>query len=157
MFKVVAIATTGDRPKQLRQAVYSLLKQVDNVHVYDNSKNKDLGALAKFLYVDLFTEPVYYFTCDDDLIYPEDYIQRTIEEIEKNNCIISWHGRKLSPDATSYYGYPHQEEVRYFQEINEYKELDTGGTGVMGFRTDYFKPEISTLPYKVCADLTCGS
>lgn len=156
MFKVAVIATTGKRKKQLKKSVSSLMRQVDALHIYDNSENPDLGALGKFAYVDVFNDPVYYFTCDDDIIYPQGYVSKTIEWIEETGSIVSWHGRKLDPKADKYYGYPHTEEVRFFQEIDRVIELDTGGTGVMGFRTDYFKPDIADLPYKRQADLTCG-
>lgn len=155
MYKVAVIATTGKRQKQLRRACQSLLKQVNEVRVYDNSKNPDLTDNAKFLYLDIFSEPVYYFTCDDDILYPSNYIRTTINEIEKHQSIISWHGRILKEGRKKYYGADHF-GMRYFQENKEVLQLDVGGTGVMGFRTDYFKPDIANSPYKCMSDLVCS-
>jgi len=152
MVKIFVIATTGKRNKQLRKTVKSIIDQVDQVLVYDNSKNQDLTDNAKFLYVDAFNQPVYYFTGDDDILYPKGYIKRTIEEIEKNECIISWHGRQLNPNIETYYGHGHG-EMRYFQVNRDHIQLDVGGTGVMGFRTDYFKPDVAFSEYKRMSDL----
>lgn len=149
---IVGIATTGDRPEQLSKTVESLKNQAE-VKVYNNSWNDDLTDFGKFY----FTEPnCYYFSCDDDIIYPPDYIETTIKWIEELKCIVSWHGRKLYPNATKYYGYPHTEEIRYFQETTEVKELNVPGTGVTAFRTDYFNPEIWNSKYKRCSDLVFG-
>lgn len=152
MFKLFVIATKGDRPEQLKKAIDSIRDQVDMVLVHDNSVEKDLTDNAKFLYVNLLPDPCYYFTGDDDIIYPKDYIERTMQEIDENNCIISWHGRVLNPDADKYYSEMHK-GMRYFQGSTEYLTLDVGGTGVMGFKTDYFKPFIAFSEYNRMSDL----
>ena len=152
MFKVVGIATTGKRKEQLKETVKSLIAQVDAVHVWDNSTTKDLTDNGKFAFVDIFNAPVYYFSCDDDIIYPPNYINKTIEWIEKENCIVSWHGRILNPMFKKYYKADHK-GFRYFEEVNEAYFLDVAGTGVTGFRTDYFCPDIWDSPYKCMSDL----
>ena len=152
MKKVAVFATTGDRKKELKAAVKSIIKQVDVVHIYDNSKQIDLTDNGKFILLGVFSEPVYYFTCDDDILYPSDYVERTIREIEKHKCIISWHGRVLKEGRKKYYGADH-EGYRFFQE-NRKVDLDVGGTGVTAFRTDYFEPtDIAASPYKCMSDL----
>lgn len=148
---IASIATTGDRPKMLKNTINSLKGQVDILYIYDNSKNKDLGALGKF-YPLQWKEDCYFFTCDDDIIYPRDYVKRTLEEIKKRQCIISYHGRVIPQGAEDYYSI---EGWRFFQPC-EGRFLDIGGTGVMAFDTRYFKPQIWSGEYKKCADLTCA-
>jgi hypothetical protein len=152
MKAVAVFATTGDRKKQLKQAAKSIIDQVEHVHIYDNSKQKDLTDNAKFILLGAFSEPVYYFSCDDDILYPKDYVERTIQEIEKHGTIVSWHGRILTEGAHKYYGSSHQ-GFRFFQG-NKLERLDVAGTGVTAFRTDYFEPtNIATSSYKCMSDL----
>lgn len=151
----VNIATTGDRQDTLDQTVFSLIGQCDIIRVYNNKVLKDYGALAKFYYLGELEEDEIYLTCDDDLIYPPDYVEKMVNWIQTYKCIISLHGRILTKHAQKYYSEEHF-GIRYFQEVKQPYFLDTGGTGVMGFDTKYFKPMIYNKPEKVCADLHCG-
>ena len=148
---IVGIATFNNR--DISKTVDSLKHQVDRIHIYDNEKEDiNLTDNGKFYFLDEYKEPVYYFTCDDDLIYPLDYVFKTIEAIEKYQCIVSYHGRKLRGLDRSYYRghyafaclHTHKEDT----------ELDVVGTGVTSFRTDYFNPRtIWTSEDKRMSDL----
>lgn len=156
MYRVAAIATTNDRAETLKHTLNSLVNQFDEIFVYNNDeKPVNLTDNAKFLYCDIFSEPVYYFTCDSDLIYPRDYVSTTIKLIDKHQAIISYHGRVFNPQVKTYYGEGHK-EMRYFQENNEAYQLDCGGTGVMAFRTDMFCPNIAGSEHKRMSDLVCS-
>lgn len=150
MKKIIGIATTGDRQTQLDRTVLSLSGQADEIHIYNNKKRRDLTDLGKFYALKSIEEPVYYFSCDDDLIYPSDYVEKTIDYIESFGCIVSYHGRVLK-DREKYYGADHY-GVRFWQ-AHKAMRLDVSGTGVTAFRTDYFKPKIWNEPYKKMADL----
>ena len=66
---------------------------------------------------------------------------------------MSYHGRVLNPEVNLYYGYGHT-EMRYFQYNPREYVLDVCGTGVTGFRTDYFNPtKIYLSNYKRMSDL----
>jgi hypothetical protein len=85
------IATHAPRLESLRKTVDSLLPQVDVVRIYFNecdppewatqndkihpvSGHVNLTDNGKFYFLD-HTEPdEIYFTCDDDIIYPPDYV-----------------------------------------------------------------------------------
>lgn len=160
---VIGIATTGDRVS-LEQTVKSLENQdrVCEVWIYDNSKNPDLTDNGKFYFLSMiqkyrqdrimFQEPFYYFSCDDDIIYPSDYVSKTIEAIEKHQCIVTYHGRILRGLNRSYY-----RGHSSFACLHTYPqtcELDVAGTGVTAFRTDYFNPtEIYKAEEKRMSDL----
>lgn len=155
MLRVVGIATTGDRPEQLNNTLESLKGQADRIFLWDNSKDGwyDFTDNAKFKFLELFEEPIYYFSCDDDIIYPKDYIETTVKNIEQYKCIVGYHGRVLNPEVNLYYGYGHK-EMRYFQYNPREYVLDVCGTGVTGFRTDYFNPtKIYLSNYKRMSDL----
>ena len=107
--------------------------------LYNNDKRKvDYTDNGKFYFLNHFKEPVYYFSCDDDIIYPPDYVSKTIEAIEKHKCIVSYHGRILRGLNRSYYhGHTALACKHTFPQT---LELDVVGTGVSAWRTDYFNP-----------------
>lgn len=147
------IATKGDRPNELRKTVKSLIHQVDVLNIYDNSKNKmDYTDNAKFFYLRFQDEPCYYLMADDDIIYPDDYVETLIEKIEYYGSIVTFHGRVLKQHVNSYYSGHDVYDFR--QHCPQSMIVDVGGTGVMGFRTDWFKPEeIYKSEYHCMSDL----
>lgn len=145
------IATTGRRPEQLKRTIKSLKNQVDLIRVYDNSKNIDLTDNAKFWGLSHTLEDEYYFTCDDDLIYPSDYVQHTIKAIKKFKTIITYHGRILK-DLDLYYKADHT-QFRFNQSADKFFLLNVAGTGCTAFDTRYFKPIIHDSKYKRMSDL----
>ena len=62
----------------------------NRILIYDNKKeNIDYKANAKFIFLKDYNEPVYYFSCDDDIIYPPDYVQITKKYIEKCRIVAA--------------------------------------------------------------------
>jgi len=163
------IATMKGREANLYQTLESILPQFDKVRIVFNGFDKlpswamderiepifpkdDLTDNGKFYSLDPKRKE-YYFTLDDDIIYPADYVERTIEAIEKYGCIVSYHGRILNPKETTYYRGKHQ---FYHCARGEHKNLrlDVCGTGVTAFRTDYFCPKgLHNHEYKRMSDL----
>jgi hypothetical protein len=150
--RIVSIATTGNRKEQLKNTVQSLINQVDTIFIYDNSKNKDLTDNAKFQPLINLKEDCYFFTCDDDLIYPKDYIKQMAKGIDKHKTIVTAHGRVLKQGRNKYYKTDH-DEYSFQHQIQNPIQLDVAGTGCTGFRTDYFKPIIHNSRYKCMSDL----
>lgn len=153
MRTVISIATTGDRPHQLSHTLKSLKGQADEIRVYDNSRFIDYTDNAKFYPLQFIEEPVYFLTCDDDLIYPQGYVEKMRQDIETYQSIISYHGRILKLDQSTYYGSTH-EGVHHWKLLTEAIRLDVSGTGCTGFRTDYFNPiNIYQSKHKRMSDL----
>lgn len=150
---IVAIATKGDRPGQLSRTIETLKGQADEIHVYDNSKQTDYTDNAKFYFLQFYKVPVYYFTCDDDLLYPPDYIKRGVEHVKTYDCIVSYHGRVLKHNRPTYYGADH-EGYHHWKPVSKPTRIDVAGTGCTVFRTDYFNPvDIYKSDYKRMSDL----
>ena len=78
------------------------------------------------------------FSADDDIIYPSDYIEKTIQAIDKHDCIITYHGRRLKGIGVEYYR--GHDSYSAFKTVNNGMYLDVCGTGVTAFKTDYFNP-----------------
>ena len=134
---VIGIATFNGR--DLSRTIESLENQAHEIRIYNNeTRDLNLTDNGKFYFLSEYKEPIYYFTVDDDLIYPPDYVHRTILAIEKYKCIVTYHGRKLRGLNRSYYrGHT---ALRCLDTQPQDMELDVCGTGVTAFRTDYFNP-----------------
>lgn len=162
MIKSANIATQPSRINVLSKMIDSVYDQFDVIRVYlnefdsvpeflnrekitawqgigmdltDNGKFFGMGG-RRFTLVNV--EPEYYFTLDDDIIYPPDYVEKTVENIDKFGCIITYHGRLLRGKGLRYY-----KDHEFFSCVWESKEdfeIDVCGTGVTAFRTDYFCP-----------------
>lgn len=135
---VIGMATMPGREKQCEAAINSLRNQCDQIFLYDNGTNKDLTDLGKFYGLSKLDEPVYFLTCDDDLIYPPDYVQRTTGNIDKYKCIVTYHGRQLKGRGLPYY--TGHKSFAFNKENKMDIPIHIAGTGVCGFRTDQFNP-----------------
>jgi len=133
------IATYKPRKESLKRMLESIEKQFDVINVYDNEVMPNLTDNGKFIRLETITEPEYYFTLDDDLIYPPDYVSKTIESIEKYGCIIAHHGRQLQGTFLDYYTM--HKTFRCLNDVHLAEIVDVCGTGVTAFRTDYFHPK----------------
>ena len=108
--------------------------------ILDNSK----GDAGKFYFADKLKG--YILTCDDDLIYPPDYVDKMIEGVKKYRCACTLHGRDYSRPVIgfqqAFIGYPCLGDV-----LNDVK-VDVGGDGVMCWHTDFLKVKFSDFKQK---------
>jgi hypothetical protein len=149
---IASIAHKGERPEQLKKTIASLENQCDELYIYDNSQRENFTDNAKFFHLSELSEPCYYFSADDDIIYPPDYVQHTVELIYKYGIIMTYHGRLLKKPINSYYKGHQVFDFRGEQPLDLF--VDVAGTGVCAFRTDYFNPtEIYKSEYKCMSDL----
>ena len=150
---IVGIATHNGREETLNKTIDSILKQVDDIWVYDNEKEPyNATDNGKFRFLEYYQSPIYALTCDDDLIYPPDYVETLLNGVEKHGTICTFHGRKLQGLNRSYYrGHKAYACLRNFPQT---AEIDVAGTGVTGWRTDQFNPtEIWKAEDKLMSDL----
>lgn len=147
------VATIRRRMESLRVTVSTVLPQLDRIVVYQNDYDEtpdflrhpkievisglrtgvDMGDAGKFWAVDR-CGPCIYFSLDDDLVYPADYVTKTLRCLRKHGgqVIVTSHGRNLRPDATSYY----RDAAEYYPAIRQVAGehcVQFGGTGVMAF------------------------
>lgn len=141
---IIGMATMNSREYSIKYTIKSLQKQTvkpDEVIIYNNDQNEyDATDNAKFYYFEQkHNEPVYFLTMDDDIIYPENYIENTINMIEKYKCIVTYHGREINHRDVNYY--TKHKCYSCLRSVLEDKAIAIPGTGVSAFRSDYFKPE----------------
>jgi len=166
MIKIkVGIASLVEREEQLIKTIDSLINQVDEIHVclnnyleppYEHEKvtffysDNVFGDYGKFLGLKGFDG--YYFTADDDIIYPPTYIQDTIPHIDMYG-VVSYHGRTFTKYPIMSYHRTPAIRNRCLQEYLYTEPVDIAGTGVMGMRTDIFKPPFDIFKERNMADI----
>ncbi|MDV6328080.1 glycosyltransferase [Idiomarina sp. Sol25] len=176
--KIVAgLATIESRKNALIKVVDSIYKQVDELNIYQNGykdtsficdpDNKvnivssidtsiDKGDAGKFYFVDN-SKNCLYFSLDDDLLYPKDYVSRSIDFMQRNpECsVFSYHGKIFKPNASDWF----REilvNVRCTDEYLETHDVQFGGTGVMFFDTSDFNLSFKDFEKENMADVFVG-
>jgi len=161
------------RPQQLIRCIESIFDQSDIINValncydeipvelYDKKINiyicdNSLGDAFKF--IALQNSNGYFFSCDDDIIYPKDYSKFMIEAVNryKRKNIISLHGRSFNnfPILSFYRSSINRGYCLRTHEKDTVVQF--GGTGVMCFHTDLMKIPISYFEHPNMADVFIG-
>lgn len=170
--KFAGLAAIPSRELALKRVVNSLVHQVDQLGVYLNGWNHipdflnhpkivvamsqdhgDLGDAGKFFWINDFEG--YYFSCDDDLVYPNDYIQRIIDKIKYYDyrAVVGWHGSVVSDFFEDYYD-PKDRRVFSYSAGRPF-DLDVHilGTGVLGFHSSTIKVSLQDFERPNMADI----
>lgn len=159
---ILGIASIATRASSLRTTLQSLYTQVDKAVIYLNDYDEvplwasdfnrvefilgskalgDLGDKAKFYALNHLEPNTYFFSADDDILYPPNYVSYTTEWLRKTEGLsfISYHGRRFKSTpkppiyATTYY---QNTQVIHFQNaLCSPTYVQFGGTGVMAFDT----------------------
>lgn len=166
---VGGMATIPDRIDTLEMVLDSIVPQLDLLELalngfrsvpyfigkYSNVvttlTTNDKGDANKFLRIDDYRNH-YYFSLDDDLIYPTNYISTYIEKIDKHRCLITSHGSDVTPNMSSYY----RGKIGRSHCLHEAKEdfsVDVAGSGVTGFHTSYLKLKYDNFAEPNMADI----
>jgi hypothetical protein len=148
------------RLESLKLSINSIINQVDLIRIcfnqyqdippeFDHPKfeciipERDLTDLGKFQWLPT-AENERYFTCDDDIIYPSDYVAHTSRHSQLGS-VLSYHGRIINPlgNPRSYYRGGHT-VFSFLDPCPISAQLHVPGTGVMMIDTS--QAEIDPLP-----------
>ena len=169
----IGIATYPPRLAALLETLASLEGQADVVHVCLNEYNtipfelarmknvvctipeKNLNDIGKFL--QLPSVDGYFLSCDDDLIYPPEYVESMITAARRHGGAVSHLGRVFPVDrpCNSYY----RDVVIYrhcLRAAGADQRVHVGGTGVMCFHTRDVKFRIDDRDPPGMADIHFG-
>jgi len=154
----------------LVKAVSSVIDQCDIINValnsyttippelYDNKirlfiTNNEFGDAYKF--IELEHSNGYFFTIDDDIVYPKNYTQFMVCNIEKydRKSIITLHGRKYDKFPIKSFCRDVSEVFHFDAAVDRDIEVEIGGTGVMCFHTELLKTSLSYFSIPNMADL----
>ena len=149
---LAALATIPRRVHLLERALASLRPQVDRLHVYLNGyyldqlpacvleyadafgfSGQNEGAERKFWWAD--KHEGIYLSCDDDIVYPDNYVATMKAALAEHGGIITAHGRTfLGRPATVHNVEPGSIGI-YHRRIDNGHPVNHGGTGVMCWDT----------------------
>ena len=152
-------ATHEARKDSIDEAVASIIDQVHKVRVYYNDYipedrpwaqvvGPDYTDRSKFYFLQ---ENEIYFSCDDDICYPPNYVEMTLEKLEQHGGVITHHGRKLTGTGRHYYN--GHETFHFKLPVYREGEIDVAGTGVSAFFTNEFMPDIFQYDQDKMVDL----
>jgi hypothetical protein len=161
------IATYPARFSQLLNTLESIRGQFDEVRICCNEYDfipkeleqytsfipeRNLTDNGKFYYLDVISEHEYYFTLDDDIIYPPDYVTKMVAFIDKYGVIATLHGRILLDLNVNYY---RGHKFFHCKSENQHPiRLDVCGTGVTAFSTKNFHPyRLAKHEYQKMSDI----
>jgi hypothetical protein len=167
----INIASIPDRLDVLTDTIESLYNQADEINLYlnnykdnpfkgdkkinvvlgDNSK----GDAGKIFFVDKVSG--FYFTCDDDLIYPDNYVSNTLQNYYLKD-IVTYHGRTIlaKNEIKSYYNEPAR-KYRCLGTVEDDVEVQIGGSGVAMFHTNNLKINFNQINEKNMFDLVLSN
>lgn len=165
------LATIPGREESVTKTVASLENQADEIVIswngYDFARggflgekftnryttNNNLGDAEKFWAAS--TAKGYIFTCDDDLIYPPDYVKTMIRKIEQygRKASITCHGRTFPKREIKSYYRDKLEGFRCLGTVERDVHVDSGGTGVMAWHSDLWRPEMDWFKAPNMADI----
>lgn len=166
--RTAQIASLPERESTLLHTVQSLLPQVDKIFVglnnykriprflkhdkieakiFDNS----MGDAVKFY--DVEKRDGYILTCDDDLVYPENYADYMIEKVNKYKAVVSLLGKRYDRHPIVSFRTGYSELYRCLGTVLRDREVHVGGTGAMCFHTDHIKVKFSDFQKPNMADL----
>jgi hypothetical protein len=174
MDKVIVNVSSYGRIDSLEKAIKSIYHQCDviNVALNDNHSNiplflydtkinlfltdNSLGDAFKF--INLKNQDGYFFTIDDDLIYPSNYVSETIKKCLEfdNKKVVTYHGRSFKSFPISSYYRSANERYSCLENVKNDTLVQFGGTGVMCFHTSLFKLPIEYFQFSNMADIWIG-
>lgn len=162
------IASLPERVDTLKKTVEGLSPQVDYIYVSLNNYTKvpqflkkkhivpalcdnTLGDAAKFLRV----EDVhgYIFVCDDDIIYPGNYVDYMINKIELHGAVVSLLGKVYGERPVRSFRVSYTEIYRCLSDVVGDHVVDVCGTGAMAYHSDDVSVSIDDFPMRNMADI----
>ena len=168
---VASMASIPSRSKNLPAVVYSILPQVDKLHVFLNgygdvppilnnpkivvARSQDHGDLSdagKFFWCEEIEG--YHFTIDDDIIYPRDYVQTMIIKLNKynNRAIVCVHGTLFqSPLPKSWVR--SRGGFHFMKSLEKDRRVNVPGTATVAYHSSAIELTMKCFPPKNIADL----
>lgn len=177
------MATYPPRHHLVCSAVESLLPQVDCLYVCNNDSpcpalytvseehpsklgvmdsfefaHASFGDSGKFAFQKWWYhyDDIVWVTCDDDIVYPLDYVKTMVAALERYDykAAVSFHGAILRPPFKNYRA--HRDVIYGFGEVLVDIPAHVLGTGMLGFHSKLFTPPLlvpEDFPIPNMADL----
>lgn len=161
------IASLPKRERLLKRTVESLRPQVDNIFVALNGyqHTPDFLDFGEYVHLDNSTGDAakfydieningYVLTCDDDLIYPPNYVSYMIRGLHRHNAITTLHGKVYPRPVTTFKNT--KLSVQCLRNLYEDVKVEVPGTGVLCFHTDMIDLNYKDFKLPNMADIWMG-
>lgn len=163
------MASLPDRAETLRKSLYSLLYQVDTIQialtyeapnwlqalcgktngaVYTVYHDNSLRDGSRFINAD--RKPGYCLVCDDDILYPPDFVQRMVKQYEAlpEPGFLAPMGKVLKPRPLQSYYKGWAKNFKTFEEVKELERVDIPGCCGILWHTDLNEKTWEPLNHK---------
>lgn len=171
--RIVSVASYN-RMESLLKTVESIYNQCDELNIFLNDfygeipqrflddkiniyfSDNRFGDALKF--ARLKDSDGYYLTIDDDLIYPENYVDYMVARCKEysNQRVVTLHGKKFQSFPIQSYYKSHSEYYHCLQPMRKNVLVQFGGTGVMCFHTSLMKIPFHFFKLPNMADIWVG-
>jgi len=168
---VAGMATIPERESTLEMVLDSLKDQVDiielslnnyltipkwlskysNLNPHCNTNEK--GDANKVRYATHYSD-AYYFSCDDDIVYPSNYVEEYKKNIESEKALITIHGSNINRKVSSYYK-GKQMKAHCLNTCNRV-QVNIPGSGVSGWHTSLLKVDYDSIQTANMCDIWLG-
>lgn len=166
-----SIASIPERSKNLERIIRSIDRQSDFIFVnlvgyeyvpefLDSEKIKvnifsDVGSEIRFF--DYYSVPndSYYFTIDDDILYPEDYTERMVAKMSEygNSKLCCVHGSDMDLGMKSRFYRKNRTVFHFSEEMSEDRRVMVPGVGTSCFYRGKMDISISRYETKNMSDV----
>jgi FkbM family methyltransferase len=171
---VAGMATVGGNEDALRGAVVSLLPQVDRLYVWVNRADRVPEFLSEYPKVVSFLDrdgirygdagkfwglqnehDLVYLACDDDILYPADFVARMIEHLAdiKGMGAVGVHGALLLQPGRGYYVDGSRSVFHFSQALARRRRVNVVATQACAFHDAYVRPAMDTFEHPNMADI----
>lgn len=160
---VVSLCSIPSRSKSLKKTIDSLKSQVDIIYLFldgyescpdfvknnykirlikapEGSSPRDNAKFIPFNELKKSLGEFYYFTCDDDIVYPADYVNTHIRSLRvfDNKIVLGVHGVVVSENPRSYFK---NRFIYHFEDdyLSDYALVNNLGTGTVAFHSSVIK------------------
>jgi len=166
-----SLATIPSRVKNLEKVVASLLPQVHELRVFLNGydgvpgfleheritvarsqDHEDRGDAGKFFWAG--KSDGYEFTCDDDLIYPPEYVVQMLVALERfeRRAVVGIHGVLLHQPITDTY-YQNRQMLHWRGPNREHRSVHLLGTGCVAYHSSTIRVRFEDFEVSNMADI----
>ena len=170
---IASLASIPAREPMLRDAVSSLYPAVDSLRVFLNNYDRvpefllrekievcrsqeygDNGDAGKFFWCDTGEEG-FRFVCDDDLVFPPDYVPRMLSKLRDYDysAILGIHSILVKQPLREYYNPEFRHVRRYVNECDHDYCAHFLGTGAVAYHTSAISLKKDQFMFRNMADI----
>jgi len=173
--KIFSINVIKERVSNLKKIIPNILIQSDLIYIncighkidknddefkfLDNEKIKfyffdEGGSETRFIHYNKHPHNVYYFTIDDDILYPKDYSEKLISSMKKfdNKIICCVHGSDLNLNLNCDLYKKRKNPIHFTFELEKTRKVMIPGVGTSCFYVPNFKVNIADFKNKNMSD-----